>query len=144
MKISRIAFLAVIFSAGIAQAEGEATDPAAIARQTLMRTNGASSKALGDMASGKVAFDAAAAATARDALVASAGQIATVFATQGAADPASRAKPEIWTGWDGFLAKAEALKTAAAAIDVTSAETIGAGMGAVGGVCKDCHATYRN
>jgi cytochrome c556 len=26
---------------------------------------------------------------------------------------------------------------------VSSAETIGAGMGPIGGACKDCHTTYR-
>ena len=37
----------------------------------------------------------------------------------------------------------EALGDAAGAMDVASAETIGAGMGALGGACKDCHSTYR-
>ena len=32
---------------------------------------------------------------------------------------------------------------AAGAMDVASAETIGAGMAALGGACKDCHTAYR-
>ena len=143
MKISRIAFLAGLFAAGLAQAEGSPTDPAAIARENLMRTIGGSAKVLGDMAGGKAAFDAAGATAAKDALIAAAGSIPSVFETQGADDPESKAKPEIWTGWDGFVAKADALKAAATALDVASLEGTQAGMGAVGGVCKDCHSTYR-
>jgi cytochrome c556 len=29
------------------------------------------------------------------------------------------------------------------AIDVASVESIGAGMGPIGGTCRDCHTTYR-
>ena len=48
------------------------------------------------------------------------------------ANPAwkTAAKPEIWTNWDDFLKHANALKAGAEAMDVSSAETIGAGMGA--------------
>ena len=38
---------------------------------------------------------------------------------------------------------AKALGDAAAAMDVASAETIGAGMGPLGGACKDCHTEFR-
>ncbi|RYI33279.1 MAG: cytochrome c, partial [Acetobacteraceae bacterium] len=55
----------------------------------------------------------------------------------------SEAKPEIWANWEDFLKKAKAANDAATAMDVASAETIGAGMGALGGACKDCHTTYR-
>ena len=58
-------------------------------------------------------------------------------------DPASEAKPEIWTNWEDFVAKANALSTAATALDVASADSIKAGMGAIGGTCKGCHTTYR-
>ena len=40
------------------------------------------------------------------------------------------------------MAKSEALLKAAEAVDTASPETIGAGMGAIGGACKDCHTTY--
>jgi cytochrome c556 len=41
------------------------------------------------------------------------------------------------------LAKGKALGDAAGALDVASAESIGAGMGAIGGTCKACHTDYR-
>ena len=40
-------------------------------------------------------------------------------------------------------ADAKALGDAAGAMDVASAESIGAGMGALGGACKDCHTDFR-
>jgi cytochrome c556 len=83
-------------------------------------------------------------AIAREAVMKMIGQnIEASFMEQGAADPASAAKPEIWANWDDFLVKATALSDAAGALDVASVETIGAGMGALGGACKDCHTTYR-
>lgn len=135
--------LTLAVAAGAAWAAGDRTDPDAIARSEVMRSNGGAMKTLGGMASGEVAFDAAAAQAAKDALAANAAAIPEKFANQGGADPASEAKPEIWANWDDFAAKAQALADAAAALDVTSVETIGAGMGAIGGACKDCHTTYR-
>lgn len=120
----------------------EATNADVIARQELMKSVGAATKTLGDMASGEAAHDAAAAETAKQALIASAAQIEAKFTTN-AEDPATEAKPEIWTNWDDFLVKAKGLGDAAALLDVASAESVGAGMGAIGGACKACHTDYR-
>jgi cytochrome c556 len=120
----------------------EATDPTVIARQDLMGSQGASAKVLGDMAGGKTPYDAAAAEAAKANLIATSADIAAKFEPQ-ATDPDSKAKPEIWTNWEDFVVKANALSTAAAALDTSSAETIGAGMGGIGGACGDCHKAYR-
>ena len=56
--------------------------------------------------------------------------IELTFKDQGAADPASEVKPEIWANWDEFLANAKKLGEAAGTMDLASAESIGAGMGA--------------
>ena len=144
MKFAKALVLGALLTAGAALAEDAApTDPQAIAREALMKVNGMNMGILGDMAGGKAAYDAAAAEAAKAALVASLAAIETTFAEQGAADPASTAKAEIWTGWDDFLAKSKTAIDAANALDVSSAESIGAGMGAIGGACKDCHMTYR-
>ncbi len=121
----------------------ERTDPNAIAREELMETVGKNMKTLGDMAGGKAGFDAAAAEAAKAAIVEAAAKIAPTFETQGAADPADEAKPEIWANWDDFTKKAGALETAATALDTSSLEAVQAGMGAMGGACKDCHTSYR-
>lgn len=140
-KFAAIAFGAAMV-AGLALAEGTATDPIVIAHKDLMKSFGGAAKALGGMAGGDVAFDAAAAEAAKAALVDGAAKIATVF-EQAGSDPASEAKPEIWTNWEDFLVKAKGLGDAAAALDATTLEGVHAGMGGVGGACKACHTAYR-
>ena len=135
--------LALILAAGTAFAAGDRTDPNAKARSDLMKMVGMNTKALGDMAGGKPDFHATAAATAKAGLIEPAGKITMTFETEGDLDPASEAKPEIWSSWDDFVKKADALSAAANAIDVSSLDTVKAGMGAIGGSCKDCHSTYR-
>lgn len=144
MKLISRTLIAVVAlaAAGVAFAEGEPTDPHVKAWEELMKKNGGAVKVLADMAGGKTAFDAAAAATAKETLMADAAAIPDTFKDQ-ATDPASEAKPEIWTNWDDFVAKAGALNAAATALDVASLDTLKAGMGAIGGACKDCHTTYR-
>jgi cytochrome c556 len=141
--IAKTLILGLVLAGGVAYAEGERTDPAAKARSDLMRMVGKNTGILGDMAGGKSAFDAAAAASAKAALTEAAGAINATFEVQGAEDPASEAAPAIWTGWEDFAKKSDALVAAAGAIDVASLEGIQAGMGAIGGTCKDCHTTYR-
>lgn len=142
MKLTaKILVAGAFLFAGAAMAT-EATDPDVIARQALMKTVGMNTKILGDMAGGKADFDATKAAEAKAALAAAAGEIEAKFTPQ-ATDPDSEAKPEIWTSWDDFVKKGEALTVAAMAVDVTSKETIGAGMAGIGGACKDCHTTFR-
>lgn len=143
MKFAKALILGAVLSAGAAHAEEERTDPNAIARGELMTTIGKNIGIIGDMAGGKTAFDAAAAEGAKAALVEATGKIEVTFKDQGAADPASEAKPEIWANWDDFLKKAKAAGDAAGALDVASVDTLKAGMGALGGACKDCHTTYR-
>ena len=144
MKFFKAVMIGAALTAGVAFAEDmKRTDPNAIARGELMDTIGKNIGILGDMAGGKAAFDAAAAEGAKAAIVEAAGKIEATFKDQGAADPASQAKPEVWTNWDEFLADAKKLQDAAGAMDVASAESIGAGMGALGGACKDCHTEFR-
>ncbi|NBZ86688.1 c-type cytochrome [Stagnihabitans tardus] len=138
---TKLMVLGAVLAGGIAFAEG-ANDPDVKARQELMGTFGGAMKALGDMAGGKVAYDAAAAEAAKKALVDGSAGIEAAFKNN-ATDPAGKAKPEVWTAWDDFVAKAGDLNTAAGALDVTSAESIGAGMGGIGGACKACHTAYK-
>lgn len=143
MKAMKIVLIAAMLAAGVAHAEGERTDPNAKMRSDLMKGVGGATKVLADMAANKTAFDGAAAEAAKAKLVESAGMVAEAFKTEGDLDPASEAKPEIWTSWDDFLKKAGDMKAAAEAADVSSAAAIGASMAALGGSCKACHDTYR-
>ena len=142
MKLSpQSVFLALILVGGVALAEG-AVDPDVKARQDMMVANGAAMKTLGGMASAKIAFDATAAEAAKQVLIANAAGTLVVFKNQ-ASDPAGHASNSIWTAWDDFSAKAGDMGTAAAALDTTSAESVAAGLGAIGGTCKACHTAYK-
>ena len=142
MKLSpQSVFLALILVGGVALAEG-AVDPDVKARQDLMAANGAAMKTLGGMASAKIAFDATAAEAAKQVLIANAAGTLVDFKNQ-ASDPAGHASNSIWTAWDDFSAKAGDMGTAAAALDTTSAESVAAGLGAIGGTCKACHTAYK-
>ena len=132
----------LVLVAGVAVAKEGVQDPTVKARMDLMGTIGMNTKILGDMATDKTAFDAAAAQAAKEALMAASADIGAKFEPQ-ATDPVAEAKPEVWTNWDDFVAKAGALTAAATALDATSLDTIKAGMGAIGGSCRDCHSTYR-
>jgi cytochrome c556 len=120
----------------------DATNPAVIARQELMKGIGADLQVIGRMAQGQAPFDAAAAEAARADLVARSAQTVALFEPE-ETDPASEALPEIWLAFDDFTQKAGALETAANALDVSSLETLQAGLGAVGGTCRACHTSYR-
>jgi cytochrome c556 len=125
----------------VALAEG-AVDPDVKARQDLMAASGAALKTLGGMASAKIAFDATAAEAAKQVLIANAAGTLVTFKNQ-ASDPASRASATIWTAWDDFSVKAGDMGKAAEALDTTSAESVAAGLGAIGGTCKACHTAYK-
>lgn len=145
MKLAKALMIGVILSAGaaLAQEDLEPTDPNAIAREELMEAQGMNIGILVKMAKGEEPHDLAKAEAAKAALIDSAGKIEAIFKDQGAADPASEAKPEIWANWDDFLVKAKGLGDAVGALDVASAESIGAGLGAIGGACTECHKAYR-
>lgn len=143
MKILKYAIVSAMVMAGAAFAEGDATDPAAVAREAVMKEIGGAMGKLGGMAKGEIAYDAAEAEAAKAALVAASAKAPEAFKEAGGEDATSEAKAEIWTNWDDFLKKDQALAVAAAAIDVSSAEAIGASLGTIGGTCKDCHSVYR-
>ena len=143
MKLLKIAAFGAVLAAGAAYAQSEPTDPAAVARATAMKAIGGAMGGLGAIAKGEVPYDAAAAEAAKAALVTAAKAVPQAFEASGGVDPVSEAKPEIWTSWEDFVKKADALTAAAEAADVSSAEAIGASMAALGAACKDCHSTYR-
>ena len=135
--------IALVLITGAAFAKEGVKDPTVKARMELMDTIAANTKALGEMAGGKTAFDAAAAGTAKAAIAAAAAQIPAKFEPQ-ATDPVSVAKADIWTNWDDFVKKSQVLLAAADALDASTVEGVQAGMAGLGGACKGCHSTYQN
>lgn len=131
---------AILSTAAIAHAD--VSNPAVAARMDAMKAIGGSMKTLGDMAKGATDFDAAAAQAALDTVAAKAAEVPALFEAQ-ETDPESEAKPEIWTNWDDFVSKAQAMQAAAEGASIGSAADIGPAMGALGGTCKACHSDYR-
>ena len=139
---SKALALGLVVAAGAALAHENVKNPVVKERMMAMKTVGANTKVLGQMAKGEVAFDAARAAEATATLVATAGQVPALFEAP-ETDPVSEAKPEIWSNWDDFVSKSQAMAAAAGAMDTSSQAGVQAGMGALGGSCKACHSDYR-
>lgn len=139
---SKIIAAGLICAAGVAFAKEGVQNPVVKTRMDTMGVIRVNTGILGDMAGGKAAFDADKAAEAAAALAAAANTIPEVFEAN-ETDPVSEAKPEIWANFDDFSTKADALYKAAQAVDTSSLDTLKAGMGGVGGACKECHTTYR-
>lgn len=142
MKSVSIAIVATLFAGTVALAHQGVKDPLVQARMHSMKSAGQASKVLGGMVRGKTEFDAATAQLAKDSLIEIASALPSEFETP-AQDPKSEALDVIWSQFDDFTAKADAMKTAAEALDVSSAQSIGAGIGALGGTCRACHKAYR-
>ncbi|MFN3643514.1 MAG: c-type cytochrome [Gemmobacter sp.] len=141
-RTALIATLTALALAGTAIAQ-EATLPEVKARKQQMQEQRMAVAVLGDMASGKTAFDAGAAAAAKAALAELGVGIPAKFEAE-VTEAASKAKPEIWMMWDDFVVKSEALTVAANALDASSLDGVRAGMPAIGGSCQACHQLYRN
>lgn len=94
------------------------------------------------MAKGEAPFDATQAQAARTALVKAARQVPGAFGAP-ETDPKSEALPVIWEDWKGFVDQADRFSAAATAMDVTSLDTLRAGVGPLGKSCGSCHETYR-
>ena len=135
------AALALMLS-GSALAHSGVKNEAVKTRMALMGEIKEATAVLGDMAAGKRAFDAARAAAARARLIESAGRIGAAFKAP-ARDPKSESRPEIWSDWPMFRAKAKATRVAAEAMAIGSIGGIRAGMGALGKSCGDCHKLFR-
>ncbi|GGE09211.1 Cytochrome c556 [Gemmobacter megaterium] len=140
--LSKTVALCLIAAAGAAAAKDGVTNPVVKERMDLMQTIRVNTGTLGNMASGKEAFDPAAATAAKTALAAAAAEIVVKFQAN-EDDPVSEGSPKIWEDYAGFTTRAEALVTAAEAVDVASLDGLKAGMGAIGGSCQSCHEVYR-
>jgi len=115
-------------------------------RHETMEALGDAILPLNQMAQGEMPVDEAVFLEQARSLAASSADVFVGFDDQ-TQDEHSRAKPEIWDNWDDFVAKGEALQTAATAL-LEAAESGGsaAGIPLVRGVrdtCGGCHRPYR-
>lgn len=142
MQKHAITLIASLTIATTALAHSGVKNPQVQAWMHGMEQISAATKVLGNMARGRADYDSDAAEAAKAALVSHATDIPVLFKSQ-ETDPKSDALPAIWEDYADFTEKAAALRMAAEQLDASSADTIGAGMRAVGATCKSCHGAYR-
>ncbi|SMX30654.1 c-type cytochrome [Actibacterium lipolyticum] len=140
--LGKMAALALILGVSAAVAHSKVQNEAVKARMESMSAIGSSMKALGKMAKGEANFDAGRAELAVATIVEQAEAVPALFKAP-ETDPETEAKPEIWSNWDDFVAKSEALVGVAQSVDTNSLTGVQAGLGKIGGTCKACHSDYR-
>lgn len=130
--------LVVTFAAGAAIAQDDPVE----ARMELMKMIGGATKTLGDMVKGETAFDAEEANTALQVIASNAGLAPSAFETEATNDE-SEALPAIWSNWEDFVSKAQALEIAADGLEITDEASVQTALGVLGQACKACHSEYR-
>lgn len=134
--------LGLIFVATVASAHEHVSNAVVKERMDGMQTIRKATGVLGDMMKGEAPFDSAIAAQAKSDMAAASAEIIKKFEAN-EQDPVSEAAPAIWTNFEDFTAKAEAMVTAAEAIDVSSLDGLKGSFRSVGAACKACHEAYR-
>ena len=120
-------------------------DDPILARQLLMKANGAASKVAFDMIKGTTPFDAAKAVEAMKTIASDMETFPTLF-PDGSDQGDTKASPAIWENMEDFKALAAKLATDANAAADAAANGLDAfkiAFDAVGGNCGACHKKYR-
>ena len=144
MKLIAVALVAgiVTLTAGTAVAD----DDPIVARQQLMKANGAAAKLGFFMARGKVPFDAAAAADAMNQIATDMTTFPTLFPAGSDKGAKTTASPDIFANMDDFKALAAKLQTdakAAAEAAPKGMDAFSVAFDAVDHDCGACHQKYR-
>jgi cytochrome c556 len=116
-------------------------------RKAIMKERGSLMGPLGKMAKGEAAFDAAAVLTALQGLKANEAKLnIDALFVAGTDKGDTKAAPKIWEDMNGFKAVDKKLMDAtdaAIASPPQDAGALAATLGSIGGVCGECHKTYR-
>ena len=128
----------------IALAHEDVENPTVKARMVVMTTFVENLRTLGGMARGAVDFDVEQAKVSLALIESNAKNVPELFKSD-EMHPRSEALPVIWTNFDDFTAKSEALTDAAtkALANFSSKDDLIPSMRALGSTCKSCHSTYR-
>lgn len=141
MTLRHLSLILCLAATG-ASAHDKVKDPSVKARMQLMKEIRQATATLGTMAKDPDTYSKKRAEAARASLLSLSGRVPVAF-QDAATDPASEADPAIWRNWADFTAQADALTSAARALDAGSAGGVAAGMRAVGAACSSCHKPYR-
>ena len=131
-------------TATIALAHEDVENLTVKARMIAMTTIVENMPTLGEMAKGAVDFDLEQAKVGLVDIADKAKNVPELFKSD-EMHPRSEALPVIWTNFDDFTAKSEALTDAAtkALANFSSQDDLIPSMRALGSTCKSCHSTYR-
>ena len=153
--VAAVSVAALVAGAAVAQEVTKAADEAAAQaaveeRIELMKAIGAEMDKIAPMMRNQAPFDAAVVESAAGTIAELAPQIGPAFAvdTRDFGGLETDSRPNIWQSHDAFLEKAQALATAATALQEAAAggergPTMRA-VGAVGQSCGSCHDDYQN
>ena len=144
MKRKSLALGLLLATATAALAHQGVQNPAVKARMDGMSAIAEHMKTLGQMAKGATEFDVETARSAAAAIAEHAAAAPGLFEAN-EADPKSEARPEIWSNFEDFAAKATELQTIATGLSTSISELadLNVAMGALGANCKSCHSVYR-
>lgn len=144
MQMRYIALGTVLIAATAALAHQGVQNPAVMARMAAMSAISKNMKTLGMMARGSAEFDAKAARAAAAAIASHAAAIPGLFEAN-ETDPGSEARPEIWTNFEDFSARASELESIAVGLStsISAPEDLGPAMSNLGSSCRSCHSAYR-
>ncbi|MCK0148770.1 cytochrome c [Marivita sp. S6314] len=143
-RLTAIGTVCLLGTATLAMAHSGVTNPAVMARMESMKGMQDSTKMLGAMLKGTVAFDAEAAREALHDIAQHAAETPDLF-TAREMDPKSEALPVIWEAFEDFVEKSDALQSLAtvSAQSLAGEDDLQTVMTQLGAACKDCHARYR-
>lgn len=144
MRRKPIAFGLALVTATAALAHEGVQNPAVKARMDAMSAIAENMKRLGQMAKGSIEFDATMARSTAAAIAEHAVATPALFEVN-ETDPKSEARPEIWSNFEDFAAKAIELENIAIrfSTSINQQADLNAAMGALGANCKSCHSAYR-
>lgn len=112
------------------------------ARMILMRAQKDALLTLSDMMAGRRVFVPKTARAARRVLMENTRRIPKSFAKQ-RMETNSHARPEIWTHWQDFEARASAARQAARQISASSLQGLRRSLPTMVEACHSCHQSYR-
>lgn len=131
----------------MAEAQDDENQPLLDYRQRLMVSQRASMANIGDMLKYKMPYSAEHFQIHAKNISEYAKLIPDAFEKK-ITDGKTDAKPEVWQNWNDFVAKANALSEAAAALSTAAqaggdARDLMPAVGELGNACRNCHNDYR-
>ncbi len=144
MKLINLALGVSLALGSAAAAHQGVQNPAVMARMNSMSAIADSVKVIGTMARGTLEFDADAARLAAIEIAAQAARTPALFEDR-EDDPKSEARAVIWTDFEDFVEKSNALEALALDISQTISEPsdLAPALSRLADNCKACHGDYR-